>query len=71
VLGAVQSQGESAVRSRLEAALQTGAPLCLALKPPEPEPPRLADDALPDDLRRIQVVAARAADFDVLLGGDR
>ncbi|MCB9555209.1 MAG: IS21 family transposase [Deltaproteobacteria bacterium] len=69
VLSALQTRGEADVRARLEHALQNDEPLALALHVAEPEPPQLADELLPGDLRHIEVVAASAAEFDALLGG--
>jgi len=71
VLSALQTRGEAEVRTRLEHALRNDEPLALALHVAEPDPPQLAEDALPHDLRELEVTAASAADFDDLLGGDR
>ena len=71
VLSALQSRGEREVRVQIEHALQNDEPLALALRMPEPEPLQLAEDELPKDLRDIEVVAASAAEFDALFGGDQ
>jgi transposase len=69
VLGALVTLGHATVVARLEAALATDTPLGLALAPPAPPGPTLPLEALPPSVHGITVAAARAADYDALLGG--
>ncbi len=69
VLKAVGAEGEDAIARRLEAALQAGEPLQLAVRPLAAAMPPLPQEALPVALREVAVATARAADFDALLGG--
>lgn len=71
VLRAVEDLGERVVAERLRVALASGESLTLAVRPPTPAAPSVADDALPASLVGVEVAAARAADFDALLGGER
>jgi hypothetical protein len=71
VLHALEELGERVVRDRLGAALATGEPLLLALRPPPASPPAMHVDALPPTLASLVVHAGRAADYDALLGGAR
>src|SRR5438128_8168644 len=68
VLGAIITLGHTTVVARLETALATGTPLGLALAPPTSPRPTLALEALPPSVQDITVPAARAADYDTLLG---
>jgi len=68
VLGAIIMLGHTTVVARLETALATGTPLGLALAPPTSPRPTLALEALPPSVQDITVPAARAADYDTLLG---
>jgi transposase len=68
VLRAVVDLGERTTAERIERALSTGEPVLLALRPSEPLP-SVPNDSLPLRLRNIEVLAARAADYDQLLGG--
>lgn len=70
VLKGLERHGERAVTERLAAALARGEPLHLALVQPAPEV-TVGPDGLPAALRDVEVTAASAAEFDVLLGGDR
>ena len=63
------AEGEDAVATRLERALLSGEALQLAVQTPAHVSPTLKDEALPASLRNVDVAAARAADFDALLGG--
>jgi len=72
ILQAVEDLGEREVRLRLQAALESGEPLQLALRPTA-QVVELEVAALPPGLRDVEVSAASAADFDELLlaGGAR
>jgi transposase len=70
VLKALEQHGEKTVAERVAAALARGEPLHLALVQP-PREVNVTDDSLPANLQGIDVTAASAAEFDVLLGGDR
>lgn len=69
VLGHIETRGIDAVAVTLQAALKNSEPLLLALAPPSVSPLEVAQDALPQCLRGIEVVAACAADYDELLAG--
>jgi hypothetical protein len=69
VLQAVVDVGYGVVVERLVRALADGTPLTLAVRPPPPPLPSVALDCLPAGLQHIEVVAARASDYDALLGG--
>ena len=69
VLRAVEDLGEQAVAERLRAALASGEPMALAMRR-QPVVATASLDALPTRLSGVQILAARAADYDVLLGGD-
>jgi transposase len=68
VLRAVVELGHAAVVARLTHALATDTPLALALTPPAPPGPTVPPDRLPPSVQGIEVRAARAADYDALLG---
>ena len=68
IVKAVDTVGADAIGRRVEAALDEGEPLLLALRSTTPSAP-LSPEALPTSVRDIPVEAARAADFDVLLRG--
>lgn len=68
VVRAIDELGADAVAARVETALAQGEPLQLALRPAT-SAAALAAEALPASVRGISVEAARAADFDALLGG--
>jgi hypothetical protein len=68
VLGAIVALGQATVAARLETALATDTPLGLALAPAVPPPPTLPLVALPPSVHDTTVTAARAADYDALLG---
>jgi hypothetical protein len=71
VIEAVVDRGLPAVAATVAQALASGEPLLLALSgPPKPET-SLAPSEIPESLRDLTVAAARAADFDALLGGGR
>jgi len=70
VLRALEDLGERAVRERLDAALGSGEPVLLALRPSPPSP-SMVTEILPPSLLGIDVAAGRAADYDVLLRGAR
>jgi hypothetical protein len=67
VLGHVETRGIDAVALALEAALQHNEPLLLALAPRLPATSLVAQDALPQNLRNVEIDAGRAADYDHLL----
>ena len=69
VLRALEDLGERDVATRVRAALASGEPLQLALRPAVVAAPAVPSDALPPSLVGIEVAAACAADFDVLLAG--
>ena len=69
VLGAVVELGHAAVVTRLAHALATDTPLALALVPVPPPTPTVPVDRLPPSVQGIEVLAARAADYDALLSG--
>lgn len=68
LLKGLERHGERVAAQRIAAALVTGEPLHLALVQP-PREVTVADDSLPPSLQGLDVAAASAADFDVLLGG--
>jgi hypothetical protein len=68
VLGALPTLGHTTVVARLTAALATNTPFGLALAVPPPPAPTLADEVLPPSVQGVTVLAARAADYDTLLG---
>jgi hypothetical protein len=70
VLKALEQHGEKIVAERVAAALARGEPLHLALVQPQREV-NVTDESLPANLQGIDVTAASAAEFDVLLGGAR
>lgn len=70
VLDRLPTLGESEVRDRLRRALETGEPPLLALTTTVAEVV-VPFAALPLCLQGIDIAAGRAADYDVLLGGDR
>ncbi|MNC89222.1 hypothetical protein D3C83_51260 [compost metagenome] len=69
MLRAVEDLGERVVAERLRGALESGESLMLAVRPPPAAPADVPSEQLPPSLSRIDVAAASAADFDVLLGG--
>jgi transposase len=69
VLQAVVDLGYSVVAERLEGALADGTPVTLALRPPPAPQPSVALHCLPAGLQHLEVAAASAGDYDVLLGG--
>ena len=71
VLRAIGDLGERVVVERLRAALSTGEPILLALRPPPTERATSAVE-LPSSLQHVEVQSGRAADYDALLvGGGR
>jgi hypothetical protein len=68
VLKGLERHGERVAAQRIAAALVTGQPLHLAFVQP-PREVTVPDDSLPPSLQGLDVAAALAADFDVLLGG--
>jgi hypothetical protein len=69
VLGHVESRGLSDVATTLQDALRRDEHLLLALAPPAPAPAAVAQEALPQSLRTIEVPSGRAADYDGWLRG--
>jgi transposase len=69
VLRAIEDRGEHEVANDVAAALTSGEPIQLAVRARASADPRVTSDDLPSSLASIEVVAARAADYDVLLGG--
>jgi transposase len=69
VLAHVETRGASDVARVIDDALARSEPLLLALAPPAPPATLVASDALPQSLRGVEIVAGRASDYDVLLGG--
>ena len=70
VLKGLERHGERVAGERIASALLTGEPLHLALVQP-PREVTVADECLPLSLQGVDVSASCAADFDILLGGDR
>lgn len=70
VLRALEVLGECVVAERLRAALASGEPLQLALRP-DASSVAVAIDALPANLVGLDVAAGHAADYDAWLGGAR
>jgi transposase len=68
VLAHVQERGADSVATTLRAALQRSEPLLLALTPPAAASEPVDVDALPTQLRDVQIESGRAADYDALLG---
>jgi transposase len=68
VLGHVETRGFETVSTTLETAMRNNEPLLLALAPPRTAATSIAQDALPQSLRAVDVEAGRAADYDQLLG---
>jgi transposase len=68
VLTHVETRGAADVARAIDGALARSEPLLLALAPPTPALTLVASDALPQSLRGVEIVAGRAADYDVLLG---
>ena len=72
VLGHIPTRGLAQVAATVAEALRRGEPLVLALAPPPEEARVLDEEALPANLRAVEVESARAADYDALLvGGGR
>jgi transposase len=72
ILGHVETRGIRDVAEVVAAALKHDEPLLLALAPPAPSPPPLADSLVPTHLRDVDVERAAAADYDrLLVGGER
>ncbi len=69
MLQAVVDLGYAVVAKRLEGALADGTPVTLALRPPPAPQPSVALHCLPASLQHLEVPAASAGDYDVLLGG--
>ena len=69
VLRAIEDRGEREVANDVAAALTSGEPIQLAVRARASADPRVTSDELPSSLASIEVVAATAADYDVLLGG--
>lgn len=68
VVQAIEVQGAEAVAARVEVALTQGEPLPLALRVTT-STRSLQAEALPASIRDLDIETARAADFDVLMGG--
>ena len=69
VLGHVEARGFAVVAEALSRALDRGEPILLALEPAPSAQPPLEVDALPQNLRSVEVSSGRAADYDALLAG--
>jgi len=67
ILGAIREHGEERVKAALTEALAEGRCDLLALRRFIPAAEVLADARVPEGLRSIQVEAAQASDYDVLL----
>lgn len=67
VLGHVETRGIDVVATTLQAALQNSEPVLLALAPLPQAAGMVAHEALPQNLRAVQIDAGRAADYDHLL----
>ena len=68
VLGHVETRGVKDVALVIDAALARSEPLLLALAPAALPVALVARDALPQNLRAVEVLAGCAADYDALLG---
>jgi len=71
VLQSVVDRGRDSVAETIELALASGEPLLLALLTPPTPAADLPSCDIPDRLKAFEVLAARVADFDALLGGGR
>jgi transposase len=69
VLRAIEDRGEREVAQDVAAALVSGEPIQLAVRSRARAETQIALNELPAKLASIEVPAASAADFDVLLGG--
>jgi transposase len=69
VLAAVVDLGEAVVATRLRAAMASGEPVQLAIRPPSPPPTDVRSEDLPAALAGLDVAAGRASDYDALLTG--
>jgi transposase len=69
ILRAVVERGEYAVAQEITAALASGEPLQLAVRPRPPASAPVPHELLPSSLADIEVLAGAASDYDVLLGG--
>jgi len=67
VLAHVEARGAEAVAATLQTALARGEPLLLALAPPAASCVAVTRDALPVNLREIEIATGHAADYDALL----
>jgi hypothetical protein len=68
VLGSLDTCGAAVAVPVLTTALVTGTPWLLAFTPVHPSPNRVARDAVPPQLRDIEVISGCAADYDGWLG---
>lgn len=68
VLLHIETRGIESVAATLATALQRSEPLLLALAPPPSPRIEVGPDALPGNLRDVQVESGCAADYDALLG---
>jgi transposase len=68
VLMHIETRGIESVAATLATALQRSEPLLLALAPPPSPRVEVGSDALPGNLRDVQVESGCAADYDALLG---
>jgi hypothetical protein len=71
VLSAIVERGDAVVAECVRAALSTGEPILLALRPRTASPSPVPVEMLPASLAGVDVAAGQAADYDVLLGGER
>jgi transposase len=69
VLGYVETRGLGDVARTLQGALERDEPLLLALAPAAPSPTLVAQEALPQSLRMVEVASGCAADYDGWVGG--
>jgi transposase len=69
VLGHVESRGLADVARALQEALERDEPLLLALAPPVPALTLVAQEALPQSLRSVEVASGCASDYDTWLRG--
>jgi len=70
VLGHIETRGIERVAATITEALERNESLLLALAPPAIPTPQVALDALPSNLRDVEVAAGTATDYDALLRGD-
>lgn len=69
VIRSIGELGEDEVSQRVQKAMCSGESILLALRSAPPTASSIAEAALPESLRNVDVQAGSAADYDTLLGG--